>query len=57
MYDYPAWQTLKGEGGNLGAQERVGRAREKGKGALIPFPFPFERLPHRLMYDLFICLR
>ena len=41
----------------MGAWEGVGRAREKGKGALIPFPFPFERLPRRLMYDLFICFR
>ena len=54
----PVWQVLKGEGeaGNLGARER---AREKGKEpsslllrawsrALIPFPFPFERLPLRL---------
>ena len=50
------WRALKGEGGNLGARER---AREKEKEpssllprawsrALIPFPFPFERLPLRL---------
>ena len=31
--------------GNLGAREREGRAWSR---ALIPFPFPFERLPRRL---------
>ena len=33
--------------GNLGAQERVGLPRAWSR-ALIPFAFPFERLPRRL---------
>ena len=52
-------RRLKGKGkgalwkGVLGAREREGRARkEEGLAwsrALIPFPFPFERLPRRLV--------
>ena len=53
-------RRLKGKGkGALGkgsfSRERNVRGargrREGGSRALIPFPFPFERLPRRLIYD------
>ena len=53
-------RRLKGKGqGALGkgsfSRERNARGtrgrREGGSRALIPFPFPFERLPRRLIYD------
>ena len=59
-------RRLKGKGkgalwkGVLGAREREGRARkEEGLAwsrALIPFPFPFERLPRRLVNSACACM-
>ena len=47
------------EKGNLGARELVWRESSCGawSRALIPFPFPFERLPHRLLVKLLAELR
>ena len=58
----PAWQELKGEGeGGIWARENAWGARGRKERkfpssllprvwsrALIPFPFPFQRLPRRL---------
>ena len=60
-------RRLKGKGkgalwkGVLGAREREGRARKEGglawSRALIPFPFPFERLPRRLVNSACACIQ
>ena len=49
--DYPSWQAFEREG--KGSFRRERNARGTWSRALIPFlfPFPFERLPHRLTKD------
>ena len=58
-FPYPLSPSLRSRRSKGTAKEEFGRAREKGKEpssllprarsrALIPFPFPFERLPRRL---------
>ena len=44
---WPAWQAFEREGkGGFGKGSF--RRERNARGALIPFPFPFERLPRRL---------
>ena len=47
--DYPSWQAFEREG--KGSFRRERNARGAWSRALIPFPFPFERLPRRLTKD------
>ena len=59
MDAWPAWQAFEREGkgsfekGSLYRRERNARGARGRSRTLIPFPFPFERLPRRLM-DAFL---